>query len=340
MIFSTLLLASPFLIQESGFDIPVTQTGEDAAAAYASWAEGLPEALSYPVQMYVGFEMGMTVPSIEMDISFVGHMNSLSLSPKSLQVWGDWQVKLGSPEKTVDWDAQFQVGLNEEGFRMSFQDGGTIEKELGFPVPAGFTLSADRIGKVSDLYMGLFDSMSPLYGEEMMKVFRSIQGPGELMHPALWTRYMTYTEGWSVIGWGEKDGKAIVEMDVDIELLKKAMQGEQAPFDWKVFEEMEYRMVVETSSGAILDWSFEMDLPVNLDPNQPEMEGQMIFKMEMKRVPISEAAPTMELPAEGVMNLDSHFDNYYPMMEMIMEMAAEQAKQAQGEKESADDFEF
>jgi len=340
MIFSTLLLASPFLIQEPGFYIPITHTDEAAAAAYSSWTTTLPKTLNYPVQMYVGFEMGMTVPSADMDMAFVGHINSLSDSPEALRIWGDWQVQMELPEESVNWEAEFAAGANKDGLRMVFEDDGTLEEEAGITIPAGFTLSADRIGKISDLYLGVFESMPSIYGEEIMELFRSLAGPGELMHPSLWSRYMTHTEGWSVVGWGEKDGRAAIELDFDIEVLKSAMQGAPAPFDWTVFEDLKYHMIVEKSSGAILEWKFDMDLPVNLDPNQPELSGQMTVKMEMRTVPVSESAPTIDLPTEGVMNLDPHFDNYYPMMEVIMGMAVEQAKQAQGEQESEDDFEF
>lgn len=339
MILSTLLLASPFLIQEPGHDVPITHTGAQAIQAFEEWSADLPKDLPYPVQMFMDLEMGMNIPDANMDMAMSMKMYSLMDNAQTLRVWGDLEAHSMDGGPTFGLEASFEVGVDEAGLRMTFEDGGFLRDNLDVEIPSGFTLSRDRLGKVADMYLVLFESMPTFYGEKMLDTFKSIKGPGELMHPALWSRYMSYTEGWEISGWGEKNGVARIELVLDFSVMEGALQGEESPFDLKSMEDMEYSMLVSSRTGEILDWNMDLNLPMT-ESFGGEEGGGMNMKMHMKTVPVSENAPSILMPAEGVMDLNPHFDNFLPMLEVMMEMAGEQMKQQQGELESTDDFEF
>lgn len=127
MILSTLLLTSPFLIQEPGHDIPITQAGDQAVQAYEAWSLGLPQALDYPVQMYMAIEMGMNMPSLGMDMEMAMEVNSISDSEDSLRVWGDVKVLVDEESSPIDWNIDFQAGFDDSGMRFTFDDGGLLE---------------------------------------------------------------------------------------------------------------------------------------------------------------------------------------------------------------------
>lgn len=340
MIFSTLLLVTPFFVQEPDFQVPITHQGADALAAYEAWAEGLPTELEYPVQMYVGFEMSMEMPTSGVDIEMSMHMNSISDSAEALRVWGDFKVHGGDESDNIEWDAEFQAGVNDSGLRFSFDDGGTFADLIGEEIPSGFTLSSDRLAKVSDMYLDVLEAMPEFYGAEVLDAFETISGAGELMHPALWSRYMSYTEGWDVSGWGEKDGLALVELSFNAEEMRASFGGEEMPFDLSSLEGSILNMVVSAKTGTILDWNLEIEFPMDMIADEEGLIGEMLMKMEMKTVPVSDNAPLVEMPLEGVMDLNPYFDEYLPLIEIAMEAMAEEAKRQQGELESEDDFEF
>lgn len=197
------------------------------------------------------------------------------------------------------------------------------------------------MGKISDLYLNLFESMPSFYSAEMIKVFHSISGPGELMHPSIWSRYMSYAEGWAISGWGEKDGIARLQLKFDAEEMEKLFQGEDLPMDLKSMEGMELNIFVSSDTGAILDWQMAMiEIPLSLSPNQGDPMGTMTMKMEMRTVPVMQNAPTIVMPAEGVMDLNPYFDEFLPLIEIGMQMAVEEMEKQQGDRESTDDFEF
>jgi len=338
IIFSTILLASPFLIQEPGLDIPFTLSGEEAKAAFLEWTSGLPSDMEYPAQMSIEMSMGIDVlDGLDQSIQIDLRMNSLSDSPESLRTWGEFSLQ-GDIGGGLDWTIDFQVGTDENGLRILIDDRGSLMDSFGIHTPKAMQLSADRLGKVSALYLQLFESMPTVYGEEMLQMFRSIEGPGALMHPSLWSRYLIQTEGWKIDGWGAEDGLAHIRLALDPAAMTKAMEAQGLEMDSSIFEGTFTDIVVSLEGGEILYWEMEMEMPMNLGAGQNS--GEMALRMEMKSVPVSANAPLILLPFEGTMDLNPHFDTYFPMMESIMLMAAEQAKSAQGEIESEDDFDF
>jgi len=338
MFLFSLILASPLLLQEPGFDIPITHTGEAATEAFLHWVEGLPAEMEYPSQMSMTMNMGMEVAEgLDEGFQMQLHMNSLSDSPGSLRTWGELAVQVNVGLQ-IDWKLDFQIGVDANGLRILMNDQGYLEKEFDWILPKGVYLSADRLAKISGLYLDLMESASPMYGDEMIQTFRTIEGPGALMHSSLWSRYVTKTKGWQIDGWGQKGGKALIELGLDPEYMHEIMNMQDVEIDPSFFEDLSTVMVVSLATGEFLHWKMEMEIP--LPQELSEVDGKMSIMMEMQTVPVSKDAPPVLLPAEGTVDLNPHFDTYLPMMESILQMAAAQAKSAQGEKDSSDDFEF
>jgi hypothetical protein len=57
-------------------------------------------------------------------------------------------------------------------------------------------------------------------------------------------------------------------------------------------------------------------------------------------VPVAADAPTVALPVEGLLVLDSYFDQFLPMIEMAIDMQKAQMQQMMGEEDAGEDFSF
>lgn len=342
----SLLALSPAMGQESRHGIPVTKTGTDAADAFHGWVGGLDLALTYPVQLRLEFEM-----EADMEFGMQGgfgmdfdmDLDILLDSADAMRSWGDVEVEMGADGERLDWDFDFQYASDSQGLRFLLDDKGALKEELGVDIPRAFSLSPDRLKILMDSYGGMvvemINTFSPHGEEPLADLEHGLHG---LFHPVAMTQMMAKYPGIIIVGWGTKDGKVLVQTQADWEMIRDMMPPEMMPFDVEIFRELVYEIVIDQETGALLEYVIDLELPMDMDVEQGmHMTGEMALEMSMRSVPVSTNAPSVTLPdASQVMNLDEPFDQYWPMIEMIMEMQAGQFDTMKGDQESNDDFDF
>jgi len=344
----SLLLALGFVACQS----PVVKTGEEAAAAYQEWIDGgtFLKPLEYPSQMHVDYLIDMT-----MDMSSVGMAEPMAMDMAlnadyivdgvdAVRSWGNFEfgAKLEGEEHRLNFD--FEIADDADGFRLLIDDHGVIQEEFGMDVPKAFFLSQDRLIKFLDLYGGLMEDMSEVYGFDINQIYAGVQGPGDLFHPASFMRFMANADVFEVVGWRTSQGTVQIDAKLEPGFMEGALAGTGAAVDSQLFDDMVFVIVADLDSGAMLDYAVQMALPIEtpLAPGSDQvMKMDMDLNMHFYFVDVDTKAPNAELPAPGgYMNLNDSFDQYLPLIEAALDMQRQQLRQMMGEKEGGEDFTF
>lgn len=349
--FSTLILLTSFALpstlsafQEPTPEIPISISGKAAHNAFLDWANSLEKHLPYPAQMHMDMvatldmEDGGNGMTMDMDMEF----DILLDSPSAMRTWGSVEVDMKGSGMDMDMRMDMQLATDKDGLRFLLDDHGFLEEELGTEIPKAFRLSPDRMDILGKMYLDFIMESMEMYGADAVASFRKMDGLAEIMHPASAPRIMLTAEGLDVVGWGDQDGKGRIQMQIDTGILEQAFGGQAMPFDISVFEDMVLEMVVDLKTGTLLHYLVEMELPMSAPIGAgSEIGMSMKMRIVMGSVDPSPYAPTVELPsADQVMVLDEHFDQFLPMIELVMEMQRQQRNALRGEAESEDDFDF
>jgi hypothetical protein len=348
--FATVLSGILVSCQEPSTSAPVNLTGEDAHHAFEEWSAGLTADLLYPVQLHVDYDvdMNMEMQGIEepMVMNMEMSMDFLCDSAQELRSWGSlgFDIDLEGEQRVFALD--LQCANNTDGLRLLLDDHGFFLEEAGMEMPQAVQLSQDRVTILVNMYAEVLGEAMALYGPDFVAMWSNVAGPGELFHPANMIRFVASTDSFSVFAWHAEKGKITIGARLNPELLQSAlkstMQGAEMPFDPAIFNDMIFEMVVEEATGSMLDYSFAMELPMEVPvPNMPDgkLAMNMGLKMRLAALPVSPDAPSVTLPAD-VLVLDSLFDQFLPMIQAALEMQRQQMRQTTGEQDSEDDFSF
>jgi hypothetical protein len=346
------LLASIFMSCQSPADAPVIKTGEDAAAAFDEWVSGdtFAQPLQYPVQVHIDYivEMDMDLSSagipdpMEMDMTL--NSDYIAFDANSLVIWGNMDMGANVEGEQHRLNFDFEVADDLNGMRLLLDDHGFFQDELGFDLPKAYSLSQDRLVKLVNMYGELIEEMGALYGESFTDIYSGVEGPGDLMHPANFMRFMANADVFHVIGWNAADGVVAIQATLDSSFMEGAFSSAALPFDSSIFDDMVFEIVADLNSGVMLDYAVEMQIPIEapLTPGSDQvMQMDMGLKMRFTTVDVDPAAPMAVLPSsEEVMNLDGPFDQYMPLIQAALDMQRQQMRQMSSEGESGDDFDF
>ncbi|MHC4822703.1 MAG: hypothetical protein ACYTEP_01640 [Planctomycetota bacterium] len=339
LLFSFLIPAVLHASQEPADGIPISKTGDWAHATFVAWAGSLENELLYPAQLHMDMTAsidiaeaanGMTM-DMEMDMEF----DLLLESPTEMRSWGGIEVEMTGSGMDLDLLLDIQLGFGPDGLRFLLDDHGFLEEQLDIEMPKAFQLSADRAGVLSKLYMDFILESVEMHGPEAVAAFQRMNGFAEIMHPATTPRILLTAQGMDIIGWGTLDGMARIQTRLKPGMLEQALGGQAMPFDSKSLEDMIFEMVVDLETGELMQYLFEMDIPME------EFDMNMKMRVEMGSVPPTEDAPSIAMPpADQVMVLDEYFDQFLPMIEMALEMQRQQMRTMRGEEEAEDDYDF
>jgi len=279
---------------------------------------------------------------MNMDMS----MDFLCDSAQELRSWGSlgFDIDLEGEQRVFALD--FQCANSPDGLRLLLDDHGFFLEEAGMEIPQAVQLSQDRVAILVDMYAELLGEAMALYGPDFVAIWSNIAGPGELFHPANMIRFVASTDSFHVFAWHAEDGKITISARLNPELLqdvlKNSMQGAEMPFDPAIFNDMVFEMVVAETTGSMLDYTFAMELPMEIPvPNSPngQVSMNMGLNMRIAALPVMPDAPLVTLPAD-VLVLDSMFDQFLPMIQAALDMQRQQIRQMTGEQDSGDDFSF
>lgn len=344
----TALVLAPALnaAQDPYVQIPITQSDAAAETAFRDWLGAVVPKLNYPVQVRVDMEASVEMggyggPDMKMDMDLAADM--LLEGTIDHRAWGNFEMDARAMQEDVAMAFDFQYGLDAKGMRFMLDDRGTLQELIGMEIPKAYHLSADRVEKLSALYMELIVESMALYGEDAAKAFSGMEGIGEVMHPANIPGMLVNGTSLVVTGWGTQEGMGRIRTRINLDGME-ALLGEDMPFDMSDFEDMVFEMLVDLESGQMVSYRTLMDLGTSVplqDGSGSEMDMSMELHMSVRVVPVDADAPGVILPpVEEVVQLDSYFDQYYPMIEMLMDMQMQQMQQMRGEEEAEDDFDF
>jgi hypothetical protein len=326
-------------------------TGEEANNAYQAWAAELAPKLQYPVQMHIDYKVEMAMDLAEMgenmDMNIDMGMDIICDSLDAIRTWGELGMNTTIAGEHHVFAIDFQLANDSNGLRFLMDDHGFIAEEVGMEIPKAYELSQDRLDILIDLYAGLMQDSMALYGPSVGDIWASIDGVGELFHPKNFTRFLTGTDFIEVTRWQKENGKISLLAKLDNELMTDVMalgmQDAGLPFDASVFDDMAFEIVIDELTGSLLDYSFKMDIPMEIPVAQAQsgvVTMDMGLDFRMQSLPVAADAPKVTLPEEGVWVLDDYFDQFLPVIEMAIDMQRAQIQEMTGEQDAGEDFSF
>ena len=340
----SLCLLSPLAAQEAANAIPVTKTDAEAAEAFRAWSAGLDSAPHFPAQMHLDFEMEFDMEmdeAAELEMEFELDADLLLDGKDAFRSWGKGKVEfdaMGAFE--LDWRFDYNLLSNEEGLRMTFIHNNGLKDAFGFHLPSAFTLSADRMNKFLKGYAQLVEVMFNAYLPEGSEKLTLEDGVLGLLHPVAMSRTLGNYPGLLIVGWGEADGKVILLTKADWDMVKDMMAGEPMPFDIDKLKDQVYTLVMDAETGALLDYSFEMEMPIDVVEEGVHVKGEMEMEMSMRTVPVGEPKPVVFPEDMKVLDCNVPFDKYWPMMEMVLAMSESEMRNMLDGAEAEEDYEF
>jgi hypothetical protein len=349
---AAILLGSIFVsCQTTNFGPPETLSGEEVHNAYQSWAADLTLELDYPVQMHVdyGVELAADLADIgeSMQMEIEMDLNFLCDGPQAVRSWGAFDIDATMEGEKREFTFDYELANDSNGLRLLLDDHGIILQEAGIEIPKAYKLSQDRLEILVALYGDLIEESMVLYGPSVEEIWASIGGAGELFHPKNFTRFLTGSDFITVEEWHKENGQIRLLAKLDGEVMGKAMalgmQEAGLPFDLSIFDNLVFEVVLDQTTGDLLDYVFNMDVPMEVPvPELPSGKLKMDIGVEIRvqMVPVAADAPTVALPVEGLLVLDSYFDQFLPMIEMAIDMQKAQMQQMMGEEDAGEDFSF
>lgn len=231
----------------------------------------------------------------------------------------------------IDSDDQ-QVRLSHHG----------IDSLGPFEVPAGMSLSADRLALVTGMIQRLM-SNAPGFGAEDLEFVGEFAGVSDLFHPDNIARLLGPSALQQGCTWRASEGrtqlsfaplKALASSDV----ISQMSEGIVIP-GLEQLAEMEITAVFDRSSGAFhsLDSSFAYsfdDLPVDTK-KQPSM--MVTLHGEIRD---SEVAPVQFRERDEILNFNEDFDQSWPMIAVMEPAILEAYRKVAEDFEESGDFSF
>ncbi|MCP4771033.1 MAG: hypothetical protein GY879_06450 [Planctomycetes bacterium] len=349
---SAFVLSSLLASCQAPAEVPVNKTGTDAAAAYAEWvnSDTFLQPLEYPSQVHLDYaiEMSMDMSSaglpepMEMDMTL--NADYVVRNAHDLVLWGNLDLGAFVEGEQHRLNFDFEVGDDQDGLRLLLDDHGFFLEELGTEIPMAYSLSQDRVEALISMYGDLIEEMGALYGQSFADIYTDVEGPGDLMHPGSFMRFMANADVFIVHAWNSADGIVVVSATLDPKFMEGAFDASSLGVNPAIFNDMVFEIVADLESGVMLDYAFEMAIPIEapLTPGSDQViQMDMALQMRFTTIDVDPQAPRAVLPgAEDVMNLDAQFDMYMPLIQAAIDMQKQQMQQMSGEGESGEDFDF
>ncbi len=344
LLFPTLLLTScvaPPKYQD------LTLEGAAADAAFHQWSAALPWELAYPVDF-----------RFDLEFSFSG-MPAMDGAEAKLHMGTDasfksaWECRTRTDFSLAVLDEQvgFQLGVfaDAQDLLMSFDHTELLETIVGMSLPAGASLTTDRLHRVWDLMMQLSAvATDSVEGYPEMEHWMEIySGFGDILHPMLNSRYLALSPMLIAERWQVEGNMVSVEFGIHREMLE-SMLASPALAEFGIEVEQANEIADGLAAGVtfdVVDGSMTSMLITGAIPITDEFGSvtALNFSIAMDYAPLVADIAPIEFSADStVVDLNTYFDEYWPMVEAIMPLVEAQLRQQMVDQSGDDaaDFDF
>lgn len=325
----------------------VVLEGPAADLAFHEWSAALPHSFTYPVEYRFDMNFGLLgIPELEGEKAVFKVGSDVSL----VSAW-DYRMQSKLSLEVLGQEIYFNLGTesNSEELRISMDNTEFIAMQLGADLPSGVVLSTDRVRQVWDLILHLTQiSVESVEGFEDFAAFsESLTGFGDFAHPMLNSRYLAMSPMLAAGRWQVEGDQVHVNFKLNKELFEEMMMSPsfaEAGMDMDMISEVADNMVT-TGTFNVLDGSMSnmtvlASIPFADDfgDSQP-VEMSMTFDCSPLVNPV---APVEFSDPSSAMDLNTYFDEFWPMVDAMMPMLESMMRQEMMNQsgESGEDFDF
>jgi len=323
----------------------LTLEGAAADTAFHQWSAALPHELSYPVDFRFDFEFSLLgVP--EMDGAEVKLLVGTDASFTS--AW-DYRTRTDFSMAAMGEQVGFQLGVfaDANDLLISLDNAEEIEMMVGASLPSGTSLSTDRLHRIWDSMMQLSAvAMESVEGYPEMEHWMEIySGFGDILHPMLNSRYLAMSPMLIAERWQVEGNLVMVEFGINRETLEAmlatpafAEMGIEIGQANEIAEGLTATMDFNVVDGSMTSMVISGTIPIT---DEFGSVAPITFAMTMGYAPLAVTIAPIEFSDPStVIDLNTYFDEYWPMVEAMMPLVEGQLRQQMVDQSGDDDSDF